>query len=253
MAMKKTNIFVKVLLNDNVKLKATQLGRNIEDILSHQLKKKYEGFCSHHGYILQDSIAIHEYSAGKIIDISLNGDVLYSVSYYAYICNPCIGGIIKCKTINKNKFGLLAVSEVSINNTTIQILEIIIPQTMSDTTAVNIDDILYIEIVGKKFELNDKKISIIGKISSKKSENLKMESNQMLQEDLYDRNSDIDESDIEDDDEDVIEAENEGDVDGVENEEDVIEAENEGDIEDEDDIESEYCSDNDSDCSKDED
>jgi DNA-directed RNA polymerase subunit E'/Rpb7 len=248
--VKKSDIFVKVLLNDNVKLKATQLGKNVKEILSHQLKKKYEGTCSHHGYILQDSISIQHYSAGKIIDISLNGDVLYNVVYQAHICNPCIGGVIKCKTVNKNKFGLLAISEILINTKNIQILEIIIPQTMSDTTNIKIDDIIYIEIVGKKFELNDKKISIIGKISSKKSENLKMENNQeFLKEDLY-NTSDIEESDIED------EAELEADIEAEDEQEEdaeVVEQDNEIGIEDEDDIESDYCSDDDSACSKDDD
>ena len=114
MTIKKNDVFVKVMLKDNVKLKSTQLGRNLKEILSFQLKKKYEGICTHHGYILEGSISVQSYSAGKIIDISLNGDILYCVSYYAYICNPCIGGIIKCKTINKNKFGLLAISEIEI-------------------------------------------------------------------------------------------------------------------------------------------
>ena len=248
MTIKKNDVFVKVMLKDNVKLKSTQLGRNLKEILSFQLKKKYEGICTHHGYILEGSISVQSYSAGKIIDISLNGDILYSVSYYAYICNPCIGGIIKCKTINKNKFGLLAISEIEIEDNKIQILEIIVPQTMSDTTEINVDEYIYIEIVGKKFELHDKKISIIGKLSEKKNENLQMEYNEeYIKEELY--MSDIGESDIdeEDDDEDAEEAEVDPDADPdaeVEPEIDEIVP-----LEDDSEVESEYCSGDDSDCS----
>ena len=40
-----SNIIVDVLLSDNVKLKPTQLGKNMKDILSYHLRKKYEGLC----------------------------------------------------------------------------------------------------------------------------------------------------------------------------------------------------------------
>ena len=55
-----SNIIVDVLLSDNVKLKPTQLGKNMKDILSYHLRKKYEGLCSHNGYILENSIQIYK-------------------------------------------------------------------------------------------------------------------------------------------------------------------------------------------------
>lgn len=158
------NIIVDVLLSDNVKLKPTQLGKNMKDILSYHLRKKYEGVCSHNGFILEGSIQIYKYSIGKIIDLSLNGDILYTVTYNAKTCNPIIGNVVKCKVGNKNKFGILAVSETIFNKKPFNILEIIVPQTISDVVDIEIGKMIHIEIVGKKFELGDKKISVIGKL-----------------------------------------------------------------------------------------
>lgn len=171
-------ILFESILTDKIKLKPIQLGRNMNDILSYHIQKKFQGTCSHHGYILENSIEIEKYSAGKIIDLSLNGDIEYNVTYKAVVCNPIIGSIIDIEVINKNKFGILGKANVLWRNTKYDVLEIIVPEHISnEISGYNVGDKCKIEVLGRKFELNDKKISVIGKISTEEKSIVKKQTN----------------------------------------------------------------------------
>lgn len=163
------SIFIKNSgLQEKVKIKPSEIGNRIDDILTNILKQKFEGKCSYHGYIKPNSIILEEYSDGYVQTFTLNGDVIYNVKFSADICNPSIGTIIPAKVINKNKFGLLC---ESIDNE--NILEIVIARSMINSeNEISLDDIdinekINIEIMGKRYELNDRKISIVGKVVNK--------------------------------------------------------------------------------------
>ena len=93
----------------------------------------------------------------------------------AEICNPAQGSIIKCKVKAKNSLGVLA--EGYYDN--IPILEIIIPkisagiQSEINIDTINIGDEIKIEVCGKKYQLFDKHISIIGRAIKSKDEYIK--------------------------------------------------------------------------------
>ncbi len=156
------NIFMRMLLSDKVKLEPAFLSKRYKDEVLRRLKLRLEGVCSRHGFIKPNSIQIHKVCMGKVELISLNGNVQFDVSFYADICNPLIGSVIKSKVLNVNKFGILAEAE--------GVVEIIIAknsigiQSEVDLNKIRIGDELLVEVVGKKFELNDKKISLIGRV-----------------------------------------------------------------------------------------
>jgi DNA-directed RNA polymerase subunit E'/Rpb7 len=156
------NIFMRMLLNDKVKLEPAFLSKRYKDELLRRLKLKLEGTCSRHGYIKPNSIEIHKVCMGRVELVSLNGTVQYDVAFYADICNPLIGSVIRSKVVNVNKFGILAEAE--------GVVEIIIAknsvaiQSEVDVNKIRIGDDILVEVVGKKFELNDKKISLIARV-----------------------------------------------------------------------------------------
>lgn len=164
--METTDIFTRVLLTDRIKIKPSLLGKNIKNVLQTILVTKYEGRCSHHGYIRSQSISIYKYSVGVIVASSLNGDIQFVVQFYADVCNPLVGSIIKAKVVNANKFAILV--ECSVNGQ--GVLEVIIAKQANtfssdvDLNLLNKDDIVNVQILGRKYELNDRKISCLGKI-----------------------------------------------------------------------------------------
>jgi DNA-directed RNA polymerase subunit E'/Rpb7 len=156
------NIFMRMLLTDKIKLEPAFLSKRYKDEVLRRLKLKLEGICSRHGFIKPNSIEIYKVCMGKVELVSLNGNVLFDVSFYADICNPLIGSVIKSKVMNVNKFGILAEAE--------GVVEIIIAknsvgiQSEVDLNKIRIGDEVLVEVVGKKFELNDKKIALIGRV-----------------------------------------------------------------------------------------
>ncbi len=105
----------------------------------------------------------------KIVEhATLQGSVLYTVKYKALVCNPIIGSVIVAKIDNTNQFGLLC-NVKSGNNS---VIDIIVPKKLIsvvseiDLDNLKIGDTVSIKLLGKKFHINDKKISGIGTIIS---------------------------------------------------------------------------------------
>ena len=159
-------------MNEKIKLEPKFLNKHFREELQKRLVKKLEGICSKHGYIRHNTIKIHKIKPGLVELISLNGHIQYDVYFHAEVCNPHITSVIKCKITNTNKFGILAEAGYRYEGHFYSILEVIIAKnSVSIKSDINLDDkkegdIIKVEIVGKKFELNDKKISLVGRIAN---------------------------------------------------------------------------------------
>lgn len=151
----------RVLLKEKIKLEPHLVDKRYAAEIIKKLKSKVEGVCTRHGYILENSVNIHKIAPGAIEIASLSGMVLYDVYFYADICNPSVGSVVKAVVTNTNRFGILLESP--------PVLDIIIPKNSVDIMSeidleeVKIDQEVTVEIIGKKYELRDKKISIVGR------------------------------------------------------------------------------------------
>jgi DNA-directed RNA polymerase subunit E'/Rpb7 len=230
------SIFVTSHLNNKIRIKPSQLGYNIEDVILTILQGKYEGKCTEHGYIKPRSIKIEKFSAGYVQAFTLNGDIIYNVIYKAEVCNPSIGNIVSAVVVNMNKFGILAEAYVDLGpHTKIPVLEIIVAKNMinvdneQNIESISINQEINVEILGKKYELNDKKISIVGRIIEKVVEKAisgggdGIEEIETETEDEIDGIEEIDEDEDDDEDEEIEEE----DDNEIEEEEDEIEEEDE--------------------------
>jgi DNA-directed RNA polymerase subunit E'/Rpb7 len=165
-----SDLFIPVKFHTSVQLKPNELGPNIEEIIYTKLKNNLENMCSKHGFIRKGSIKIIKRSAGLVKVAHFNGNIAYELYCIAEICNPAQGSIIKCRVKAKNSLGLLANGFYD----NLPILEIIVPkisagiQSEINIDTVNIGDEISVEVVGKKFQLYDKHISIIGKAIKEK-------------------------------------------------------------------------------------
>lgn len=170
-----TELFIPIKFKTNVILKPYEINENFDAIILKKLKAIYENVCSKYGYIKNNSIKILKRSIGTIKTQHFNGNVCFDVVCIAEICNPIQGSIIKCKVKAKNSLGLLAEGYYD----KIPILEIIVPKISAGIQSeVNLDTIsigqeIKIEVCGKKYQLFDKHISIIGKAIKDKAEFIK--------------------------------------------------------------------------------
>lgn len=205
---------------DNIKIHPKYIGKDIEKNVLRELKQRKEGICSDHGYIKKNSIRIIKISSGKVEMSTFHGYMNFMVKYSAMVCNPVKGNIVNAVVVNMNNFGILCSSFITEDNgSKTPILEIIIPKhsltIQSDVdlkNSVKINNEVKVQIVGKKYQLYNKKISIIGKIVKSNNVNVKLDDNIDLTQNIDDDEDDL-ELDISDDEEEDDDEKNDEDED----------------------------------------
>ena len=250
------NNFLEIKNHDIIKLSPKYLDGNLTEHIQKTLKNKYEGLCSKFGYIKSNSIRVLNIKEGVVERSTFHGYVRFDVEFSSMICNPAINSIIECNIKNINSFGVLCVSGLKENGIFNSILNIIVPKNHHNFEISNniefdklkIGDNVYVEILGKKYILNNKNINVFGRIvdkdSTSTSENQFIEEKNEVEED---DTSDEEEIELEDT-ENEIENDIDNDIDNdIENEiENEIEI-NQSDIIQEVDKESELSEDDKSD------
>ena len=221
--MSTSNIYNKNILKTKIKIKASQLNKNYKKYILLKLQKEYEGIFTKFGLIKKESIEIVKISLGKLEQNSFEGNIIYNVQFKADLCNPTIGSIILCNVINLNNFGILCTAKDGDDS----IIEVIVPKKSLaiksdiDLNTIKQNDKVYIEIMGKKQELNDTKIKCIGKITKTKTKTInsdKLISNN--EEDIIIETNDYENIDDENMDDEVID---EDDLDDLDEEEEIEE------------------------------
>lgn len=170
------DIYFNCVLNRKIIIEPKYLNKNIDQCIESYLKKKIEGFCIHEGFVKPDTIKILKKSTGMLIGSRFTGDITYDIAYTAQICNPVIGNIIDCNIKFINKLGILCTAG--------PINIIISRQFHTNDDELNhfkTGDLIKVEVIAKKFSLNDREIKIIAKLwnnndkSDNKNNNIKKE------------------------------------------------------------------------------
>lgn len=161
----------RVLLHERIKLEPKYVTVSFKDEVLNRLRQKVEGICTKHGYIRKNSVELHKVAPGTVEIASLNGSVVYDVYFHAEVCNPLVGSIVKsAKVVNMNRFGILAEARIPEDRYATSVLGIIIAKNSVnivsdvDLETIKVGDEVNVEIVGKKYNLGDKKISVIGRV-----------------------------------------------------------------------------------------
>jgi len=154
------DIFQPSLLTKRITIDITLVDNYIQNTLLGILKKEMEGKCCVVGYIKPDSIKILTYSSGIIIGSSIGFDV----NYECMVCFPVDGMILKVKAVSINTAGIK--SESITSSTSPYVLFISRNHHQDDElfNSIQIGDSFFAKVIGQRFELNDKYISLIGEI-----------------------------------------------------------------------------------------
>lgn len=214
------DIFNRTLCKEIIKLEPKFININFKKEIKNRLERKVEGVCTKHGYIKNNSIEIYKITPGLLELSTLSGNIIYTVYFYADICNPVIGSIIDANISNINRFGILAEAGYTINNTTYSILEIIIAknsvniQSEIDLELLKIGDKIKVELIGKKFELGEKKLLGIGRVIKDSSAKESVAVNLNNQEEIDDENEEVYDINSESSEEDELEKDDDDEKDG---------------------------------------
>ena len=173
------DIFFETVLEDIVKIRPSDCTKDFKANIQRVLISKYEGVCSKFGYISENTIELVTVYLGKVELQTFHGYVKFNVKFKASICNPAVDSVVKCTVINLNSFGIL--SHVISDRTNKPIMNIIIPKQSnsivnnSTVDNISIGDTIFVEIVGKKYQLHSTCISAVGKVIDHSDARIKLE------------------------------------------------------------------------------
>ena len=152
-------IYSKALISRNVPVPIVNIGGNLDDMLRRMIASSIEGKCIADGYVKPNSTKILGRSSGTI-----KGEfVCFDGSFECQVYYPLHGMQLACVAKNITKAGIRAESK---ENPTPIVVFIARDHhtTMKYFSQVKENQNIVVKVIGNRFELNDKYISIIAEL-----------------------------------------------------------------------------------------
>jgi DNA-directed RNA polymerase subunit E'/Rpb7 len=156
-----STIYSRSLITRNVSLPITAIGKNIRETIEDIISSKFEGKCLVEGYIKPGSSKIITYSSGIV---ERGTFVLFEVVFECDICFPVEGTLISCVAKNITKAGIRAESTESVPSPVVVFIARDHHYNSAQFAAVKPEDRFNVRVIGQRFELNDKYVSVIGEL-----------------------------------------------------------------------------------------
>lgn len=159
-------VYIKSMLEKRIQVPITQIGSNIEEVLTKKINKNFSGKCINEGYVRPESIILTKYSAG----IVQNEDIEFIVLFECMIAHPVEGQLVECVSQTITKAGIHA-HVVDGDNIPVHIFVAKDHHTRDDHfNSIKEDMTIKVKIIGIRFELNDSHITAIGKLIDKENQ-----------------------------------------------------------------------------------
>ena len=154
-------IYVDSLISRPVQIPMSECGKNITEILQHTLQP-LEGKCITEGYIKRHSIRVVNYSSGIMKDHY----VIFTVVFECKIAVPFVNQELTC-IVETNTIAGLQCKLYSDESPFIIFLAK--DHHMEDATFFDckVGSIVKVNVIGKRYSVNDPNISVIAKLVSK--------------------------------------------------------------------------------------
>lgn len=161
---KLSGIYTRCLLTKTITLEMKYVGKQIKSIIEKKIKSSVEGKCIVEGFVKVNSTKIVSYSSGIVMGEKIRFDVIVECE----VCSPVEGMIINCIARNITKAGIRADSADESPSPIVCFIARDHHSSVTNFNKINEGDIFQIRVLGQRFELNDKQISIIGELMNEK-------------------------------------------------------------------------------------
>lgn len=159
------DLYSNAILTQKVTIPFILVGSNIKNVLEKSLSNELEGKCIVEGYVKSGSVNIITFSCG-----TLNGKYIeFEVVFKCGICCPVEGMKITCYAKNITQAGIRAFTNIDEKQSPVIIYISRDHHLKNDYfNSIQVRDEIEIRVIGQRFELNDKQVSIIGELLQKK-------------------------------------------------------------------------------------
>jgi DNA-directed RNA polymerase subunit E'/Rpb7 len=154
-------IYSRGLITRSVVLPIKAIGKNITENIEENIKANFEGKCIVEGFIKPNSTTIISHSSGLIVRGS---NVAFEVVFECEICFPVEGMLISCLAKNITKAGIKAESDIDVPSPVVVFIARDHHFNVDYFSDIKEGDKITVKVIGQRFELNDKFISVIGEL-----------------------------------------------------------------------------------------
>jgi DNA-directed RNA polymerase subunit E'/Rpb7 len=158
-------VYSRCMLTKKIVLPISSIGKTLKENIEDNIKIVFEGKCVVEGYVKPHSCKIITYSSGIIQG---GNKVSFEVVFECDVCFPVEGMIIPCVAKNITKAGIRAESANDIPSPIVVFLAKDHHFNSAQFAEVQEGDKINVRVIGQRFELNDKYISIIAELVKEK-------------------------------------------------------------------------------------
>jgi DNA-directed RNA polymerase subunit E'/Rpb7 len=159
------SVYSRCLINRKIVLPITSIGKNLQEVVEENIKANFEGKCVVEGYIKPNSCKIITYSSGII---QRGNHISFETVFECDVCFPVEGMIISCVAKNITKAGIRAESANDVPSPVVVFIAKDHHFNSPYFAEIQEGDKISVRVIGQRFELNDKYISIIGEVIKEK-------------------------------------------------------------------------------------
>ena len=156
-----SSVYSRCLITRNIVLPITAVGKNILEVIEQNVSINFEGKCIVEGFVKPVSTKIITYSSG-IISRGIN--ISFQVVFECDVCFPVEGMLISCVAKNITKAGIRADSADAVPSPVIVFVAKDHNYNNELFSEIKEGDKFNVRVIGQRFELNDKYVSIIGEL-----------------------------------------------------------------------------------------
>ena len=158
-------VYSRCMLTRKIVLPISTIGKTLKENIEENIKATFEGKCVVEGYVKPHSSKIITYSSGVIQG---GNKVTFEVVFECDVCFPVEGMIIPCVVKNITKAGIRAESANDVPSPIVVFLAKDHHFNSTQFAEVKEGDKINVRVIGQRFELNDKYISIIAELVKEK-------------------------------------------------------------------------------------
>jgi DNA-directed RNA polymerase subunit E'/Rpb7 len=165
------NIYTRSLITRSISISIVSVGKNIQETIEKYVSLNYEGKCVVEGFIKPTSCKIITHSSGLV----KGTNIIFEVVFECQVCCPVEGMLIQCVAKNITKAGIRAESSDETPSPIVLFIARDHHYMMPHFSTIEEGTKFTARVIGQRFELNDKYVSIIAELVEPKKDYSSME------------------------------------------------------------------------------
>jgi DNA-directed RNA polymerase subunit E'/Rpb7 len=162
-------VYSRSLITKKVTLPITNVGKNLRETLETSLRQSIEGKCILEGFVRTGSIKIVTHSSGVV----QSSNVMFEVVFECDVCYPVEGMLLNCIAKNITKAGIRADSATETPSPFVVFVARDHHYMLPYFSSIEENTKFVARVIGQRFELNDKYVSIIAELVEPKGRDAK--------------------------------------------------------------------------------